>query len=225
MRRAREAQEGGATEVCIQGGIHPDYTGDDLLGICRAVKAALPEMHVHAFSPQEVKQGAATLSSRVRGLPARAEGRRSRLAAGTSAEILDDGVRAQLPGQGQHRQWIDVMRTAHRSACPRPRRSCTATSNGRCHWARHLLRAAHAAGDTGGFTEFVPLSFVHMEAPMYLCGQARKGPTLREAVLMHAVARLALHPLIANIQTSWVKMGPRARRRASTPAPTTSAAR
>jgi FO synthase len=208
-RRAREAWARGATEVCMQGGIHPSYTGARYLNICRTVKGAVPHIHVHAFSPLEVHQGAQTL-----GIPV-AEFLTSLKAAGlgtlpgTAAEILDDEVRAVLcPDKIRTREWLEVMRAAHRVGL----RSTATIMFGHIdryeHWARHLLRIRGLQQETAGFTEFVPLPFVHMEAPIYLKGRARRGPTFREAVLMHAVARLALHPLIANIQTSWVKMGP-----------------
>jgi len=209
VRRAREAQARGATEVCMQGGIHPEYTGETYLRICAAVKEALPEMHIHAFSPLEVRQGAATL-----GLPVEAFLRRLRDAGlgslpGTAAEILDDEVRARLcPDKLTTDEWLEVMRTAHRLGL----RSTATIMFGHLErpdsWARHLLRLRALQAETGGFTEFVPLPFVHMEAPVYLKGHARKGPTFREAMLMHAVARLALHPQITSIQASWVKLGP-----------------
>jgi FO synthase len=209
QRRARQAWERGATEVCMQGGIHPTYTGATYLEICRAVKAVVPEMHVHAFSPLEVWQGARTL-----GLPLEAffaELKRAGLGTlpGTAAEILDDEVRATLcPDKVRTGEWLEVMRTAHRMGF----RTTSTIMFGHMerleHWARHLLRLRALQAETGGFTEFVPLPFVHMEAPIFRKGRARRGPTFREAVLMHAVARLALHPLIPNIQASWVKMGP-----------------
>ena len=210
VRRAREAWERGATEVCLQGGIHPDYTGATYVGICKAIKAAVPGMHVHAFSPLEVTQGAATLGRTLSRIPGGAEGRRAGHVAGHGGgNPRRRGARDHLPGQDQHRavgrRWR-ARRT--RWACAPPRPSCTAMSKRPLSWARHLLVLRDLQAETGGFTEFVPLPFVHMEAPMYLRGMARKGPTLREAVLMHAVARLVLHPLITNIQTSWVKMGP-----------------
>ncbi len=208
-RRAREAWERGATEVCMQGGIHPSYSGAKYLDICKAVKGAVPGIHVHAFSPLEVHQGAATL-----GLPVE-EFLRSLQAAGlgtlpgTAAEILDDEVRVVLcPDKIRTGRWLEVMRAAHRVGL----RSTATIMFGHVdryeHWARHLLRIRELQAETGGFTEFVPLPFVHMEAPIYLKGRSRRGPTFREAVLMHAVARLALNPLLTNIQTSWVKMGP-----------------
>ncbi len=209
VRRSREAWDRGATEVCLQGGIHPDYTGATYLGICRAIKQALPDMHVHAFSPLEVTQGAATLGLSLHDFLAELKRAGLGTLPGTAAEILDDEVRAVIcPDKVNTEQWLDVVRTAHRLGL----RTTSTIMYGHVErplsWARHLLRLRDLQAETGGITEFVPLPFVHMEAPMYLRGQARKGPTLREAVLMHAVARLALHPLITNIQTSWVKMGP-----------------
>ncbi len=209
VRRSQEAWDRGATEACLQGGIHPDYTGETYLGVCRAIKAVLPDMHIHAFSPLEVTQGAATLGLSLRDFLAQLKEAGLGTLPGTAAEILDDEVRAIIcPDKVNTEQWLEVVRTAHQLGL----RTTSTIMYGHVErpisWARHLLRLRDLQAETGGFTEFVPLPFVHMEAPMYLRGQARKGPTLREAVLMHAVARLALHPLITNIQTSWVKMGP-----------------
>ena len=209
VRRSQEAWDRGATEVCLQGGIHPDYTGATYLGICRAIKQALPDMHVHAFSPLEVTQGAATLDLSLHDFLAQLKQAGLGTLPGTAAEILDDDVRKIIcPDKVNTAQWLDVVSTAHRLGL----RTTSTIMYGHVErpisWARHLLVLRDLQMATGGITEFVPLPFVHMEAPMYLRGQARKGPTLREAVLMHAVARLALHPLITNIQTSWVKMGP-----------------
>ncbi len=209
-RRTREAWARGATEMCLQGGIHPDYSGDTYLEICRTVKAAAPDIHVHAFSPLEVWQGAHTLKLSLREFLG--ELKRAGLGSlpGTAAEILDDEVREVIcPDKITTAQWLEVMRTAHALGL----RSTATIMFGHVdhprHWARHLLRIRALQALTGGFTEFVPLPFVHMEAPIYLKGGARRGPTWREALLMHAVARLVLHPQITNIQTSWVKMGPR----------------
>ena len=128
---------------------------------------------------------------------------------GTAAEVLDDEVRAVLcPDKIGTQRWLQVMRAAHRVGFKTTATIMYGHVDGYVHWARHLLRLRELQNETGGFTEFVPLPFVHMEAPIYLKGRARRGPTFREAVLMHAVARLALHPVIANVQTSWVKMGP-----------------
>ena len=208
-RRTGEAWRRGATEVCMQGGIHPEYTGQTYLDICRTAKSAARDIHVHAFSPLEVWQGATTLGLTLEEFLT--ELRRAGLGSlpGTAAEILDDEVRATLcPDKLRTDQWLQVMECAHAVGL----RSTTTIMFGHvdstASWARHLLRLRALQARTGGFTEFVPLPFVHMEAPLYLKGRARKGPTFREAVLMHAVARLALHPLITNVQTSWVKMGP-----------------
>jgi FO synthase len=207
-QRAREAWARGASEVCMQGGIHPRYSGATYLEICDAVKSAAPGLHLHAFSPLEVHQGAATLgvplATFLRALQAAGLG----TLPGTAAEILDDEVRAVLcPDKIDTERWLEVMRAAHRSGL----RSTATIMFGHVdhyeHWARHLLRIRGLQEETAGFTELVPLPFVHMEAPIYLKGRARRGPTFREAVLMHAIARLALNPLITNIQTSWVKMG------------------
>jgi FO synthase len=209
VRRAAEAWERGATEVCLQGGIHPEYTGETYLGICCAIKAALPDMHIHAFSPLEVTQGAATLGMPIRSFLAQLKAAGLNTLPGTAAEILDDEVRAVICADKVNTaQWLDVVRTAHGLGL----RTTSTIMYGHIEhplsWARHLMAVRDLQAETGGFTEFVPLPFVHMEAPMYLKGAARRGPTFREAVLMHAVARLALHPHITNIQTSWVKMGP-----------------
>ncbi len=209
VRRAAEAWSRGATEVCLQGGIHPDYTGETYLSIAREIKKALPGMHIHAFSPLEITQGASTLGLDVSEYLG--DLREAGLATlpGTAAEILCDDVRATLcPDKLSSADWLAVMETAHAQGM----RTTSTIMFGHMeryeHWARHLLAIRDLQARTGGFTEFVPLPFVAEEAPLFIKGKARRGPTLREAVLMHAVARLALHPLIPNIQTSWVKMGP-----------------
>jgi FO synthase len=209
VRRAIEAWERGATEVCLQGGIHPDYSGETYLSICRAIKAAVPDMHIHAFSPLEVTQGAATLGLPIRSFLAELKDAGLNTLPGTAAEILDDEVRAVICADKVNTaEWLDVVRTAHGLGL----RTTSTIMYGHIEhpvsWARHLLAVRDLQAQTGGFTEFVPLPFVHMEAPMYLKGAARRGPTFREAVLMHAASRLVLHPHITNIQTSWVKMGP-----------------
>jgi FO synthase len=209
QRRTREAWERGATEVCMQGGIHPAYTGTTYLDICRSVKAAVPEMHVHAFSPLEVWQGAHTLGVSLEEFLIELKRVGLGTLPGTAAEILDDEVRTTLcPDKIRSAEWLEVMRTAHRMGFRTTATIMFGHMETPVHWARHLLRIRALQAETGGFTEFVPLPFVHMEAPIYLKGRARRGPTFREAVLMHAVARLALHPLIPNIQASWVKLGP-----------------
>ena len=207
-RRAVEAWDRGATEVCMQGGIHPDYTGETYIELCRAVKRAVPDMHIHAFSSLEVQQGAATLGIPITEFLERLKEAGLGTLPGTAAEILDDEVRDVLCHDKLNTQeWLEVMEAAHNVGF----RTTSTIMFGHIerpeHWARHLLRIRALQKRTGGFTEFVPLPFVHMEAPMYLKGMARKGPTFREAVLMHAVSRLALHPVLTNIQVSWVKLG------------------
>jgi FO synthase len=208
VRRCHEAWERGAVEVCLQGGIHPGFTGEYYLDVVRAIKAELPDLHVHAFSALEVWQGAATL-----GMPLdeylgllKAEGLAS--LPGTAAEILDDEVRRVIcPDKVNTEQWLEVHDAAHRVGLRSTTTVMFGSVEGPRSWARHLVALREQQKRTGGFTEFVPLPFVHMEAPIYLQGRARPGPTFREAVLMHAVARLALHPWITNIQASWVKLG------------------
>ena len=209
-RRAEEAWQRGATEVCLQGGIHPDYTGNTYLRIARAIKAVVPEMHIHAFSPLEVWQGAATLGLSVAVFLEQLRDAGLGTLPGTAAEILDDEVRARLcPDKVSTDEWLSVMANAHELGLRTTSTIMFGHIESYRSWARHLLRLRALQERTGGFTEFVPLPFVHMEAPIYLKGLARRGPTLREAVLMHAVARLALHPHITSIQTSWTKMGTR----------------
>ncbi len=208
-RRTVEAWNRGATEVCLQGGIHPAYTGDTYLTLLRTVKQAAPAMHVHAFSPLEVSHGAQTLGLSLRAFleRLRAEGLGS--LPGTAAEILDDEVRERIcPDKLDTREWLEVVETAHRVGLRTTATIMFGHVEGPQSWAAHLLHIRDLHERTGGLTEFVPLPFVHMEAPMYLKGGSRRGPTWRETLLMHAVARLVLHPLVTNIQASWVKLGP-----------------
>jgi FO synthase len=209
VRRVEEAWERGATEVCLQGGIHPSFTGDYYAGVVRLIKDAVPGMHVHAFSALEVWQGAATLGLDLETYLTRLRDLGLGSLPGTAAEILDDEVRAIIcPDKVTTDQWLGVHGAAHRVGL----RSNVTIMFGHVerpvHWARHLLRAREQQARTGGFTEFVPLPFVPMEAPIFLKGRARRGPTFGEALLLHAVARLALHPRITNVQASWVKLGP-----------------
>ena len=206
--RCIEAWQRGATEVCMQGGIHPDYTGQTYLDIVETVRTVTPRLHIHAFSPLEVWQGAATLGIRVSDFLARLREAGLNTLPGTAAEILHDDVRASLcPDKLNTAQWLEVMAAAHAQGL----RTTATIMYGHIdrpeHWASHLLHIRSLQQRTGGFTEFVPLPFVHMEAPMYLKGRARRGPSFREAILMHAVARLVFHGLIDNIQASWAKMG------------------
>ena len=238
-RRAAEAWARGATEVCMQGGIHPSFTGETYVDLIRAAKAGAPDIHVHAFSPLEVTRGAETYdfegdlsgSAFTDDDPENPDPRRSRVRAflrtlrdaglgslpGTAAEILDDDVRAAMcPDKITAREWLEVVSDAHRVGLPTTSTLMFGHVDADDNWARarHLvaLRDQHArsllAGGVG-FTEFVPLPFVHFEAPAFRRGEARRGPTLRECLLAHAVARLALAPAgLANVQASWVKMGP-----------------
>lgn len=206
--KAADAWDRGASEVCLQGGIHPSYTGQTYLDICKAIKEVRPEMHIHAFSPLEIWQGATTLGMPLGEYLAELKAAGLGSLPGTAAEILDDQVRQTLcPDKLTVEQWGEVMRTAHSVGLQSTATIMYGHIEQPQHWARHLLFLRDLQEETGGFTEFVPLPFVHMEAPIYRRGRARPGPTFREAVLMHAVARLALHPLIGNIQASWTKMG------------------
>ena len=207
-RRCVEAWQRGATEVCMQGGIHPDYTGQTYLDIVDTVKRVTPDMHIHAFSPLEVWQGAKTLGLGISEYLAQLQAAGLGTLPGTAAEILDDEVRATLcPDKISTGQWLEVMAAAHELGFNTTATIMYGHMERVEHWSRHLLRIRELQQTSGGFTELVPLPFVHMEAPMYLQGRARQGPTFRESILMHAVARLALHGYIDNIQTSWVKMG------------------
>ncbi|MCA3426321.1 MAG: 5-amino-6-(D-ribitylamino)uracil--L-tyrosine 4-hydroxyphenyl transferase CofH [Roseomonas sp.] len=208
-RRAKEAWARGATEVCLQGGIHPDYTGTTYEAICCAIKQAVPGMHIHAFSALEIHQGARTLGLSLSAFLTRLRDAGLGTLPGTAAEILDDEIRAIIcPDKVNTEEWQAVMRAAHGLGLRSTATIMFGHVESPLHWARHLLVLRDLQAETGGFTEFVPLPFVHMEAPMYLRGLARRGPSFREALLMHSVARLALHPHFTNIQTSWVKMGP-----------------
>ena len=208
VRRCEEAWERGATEVCLQGGIHPAFTGDFYVDVCRAIKSVLPDLHVHAFSALEVWQGAETVGLSLMDYLERLRDAGLASLPGTAAEVLDDEIRRVIcPDKVTTEQWLHVHETAHAAGLRSTTTIMFGHVDGARNWARHLLRLREQQRRSGGFTEFVPLPFVHMEAPVYLKGLARPGPTLREAVLMHAVGRLTLHPWITNIQASWVKLG------------------
>ena len=208
VRRTKEAETRGATEVCLQGGIHPQYTGQTYLDLTKAVRAATPAMHIHAFSPLEVAQGAATLGLAVSRFLEKLMAAGLNTLPGTAAEILDDAVRAVLcPDKLDTAEWLSVVGSAHDVGFRTTATIMFGHVDRPIHWARHLLHVRDLQARTGGFTEFVPLPFVSMEAPIALKGLTRRGPTFREARLMHAVARLVLNPLIPNIQASWVKLG------------------
>jgi FO synthase len=208
-RRVAEAWDRGATEVCMQGGIHPAYTGQTYLDILAAVRRGAPDIHIHAFTPLEVRQGAETLGLPIPEYLGMLKDAGLSTLPGTAAEILDDEVRDIIcPDKLNTAEWFEVMRAAHDIGL----RSTATIMYGHVehygHWATHLLRLRQAQSESGGFSELVPLPFVAEEAPIYLKGLARKGPTFREAILMHSVARLALFPWFSNIQASWVKLGP-----------------
>ncbi|MEU5077797.1 MULTISPECIES: bifunctional FO biosynthesis protein CofGH [Streptomyces] len=206
--RAQQAWEVGAVEVCMQGGIHPDLPGTAYFDIAKAVKERVPGMHVHAFSPMEVVNGATRTGLSIREWLSAAKEAGLDSIPGTAAEILDDEVRWVLTkGKLPTATWIEVIRTAHELGI----RSSSTMMYGHVdqprHWLGHLRALAGIQRETGGFTEFVTLPFIHTNAPVYLAGIARPGPTMRDNRAVTAMARLLLHPWIPNIQTSWVKLG------------------
>jgi FO synthase len=206
--RSREAWDAGATEVCLQGGIHPSYTGETYVSIVRAVKAACPGMHVHAFSPLEIAHGAGSLGVPVSDFLRRLKDEGLGSLPGTAAEILDDEARAILcPDKVNTAEWLEIVGAAHAVGLPTTSTIMFGHVDTPAQWAGHLSALRRLQDRTGGITEFVPLPFVHMQSPIFLRGLARKGPTWRETVLMHAVGRIALHGRIGNIQSSWVKLG------------------
>jgi FO synthase len=206
--RAEEAWQAGATEVCMQGGIHPDLPGTAYFDLAAEVKRRCPGIHVHAFSPMEVLNGAARTNTSVRDWLARAREAGVDSHPGTAAEILDDDVRWILTkGKLPAAAWVDVVSAAHGLGIPTTATIMYGHVDTPAHWIGHIRLIAQIQAETGGFTEFVLLPFVHHNAPIYLAGVARPGPTQRENRALHAVARLLLHGLIGNIQCSWVKLG------------------
>ncbi len=213
VNRAREAQEMGATEVCLQAGLPPKLDGRYYIDLCAAIKRELPEMHLHAFSPEEVLYG--SIRS---GLPIRdylLELKKAGLGTlpGTSAEILDQDIRDVIArGRITVKQWVEVITTAHALGIRTTSTIMYGHIETPAHWVRHMDLLRRIQKDTGGFTEFVPLSLIHQEAPMYakrLVPGVRPGATGTEVVRMHALARLLLGPSFRNIQSSWVKEGPK----------------
>ncbi|HSM00938.1 MAG TPA: 5-amino-6-(D-ribitylamino)uracil--L-tyrosine 4-hydroxyphenyl transferase CofH [Acidimicrobiia bacterium] len=208
VHRTREAWERGATEVCLQGGIHPEFTGDFYVSVLEAIREAVPEIHVHGFTPLEVWQGAGTLGVTVVDFLTRLKDAGLGTLPGTAAEILDDDVRRHLcPDKVTTAEWSRVMVTAHEMGLRSTSTMMFGHIDGPASWANHYEVLRQIQRRTGGFTEFVPLPFVHMGAPIYLRGRARPGPTWDEVVLVHSVARIAFDGLIPNIQASWVKLG------------------
>ena len=209
--RARQAWDVGATEVCMQGGIDPQLTGSAYLDLARAVKDAAPGLHLHAYSPMEVVNGAARMAVSIADFLVAAREAGVDSLPGTAAEILDDDVRWVLTkGKLPTAQWIEVVQTAHRLGIPTTSTMMYGHVDQPHHWVAHLQLLARLQSESGGFTEFVPLPFVHTSAPLYLAGVARPGPTVRDNRAVHAVARLVLHGRIDHVQCSWVKLGPQA---------------
>ena len=207
--RAVEAWESGATEVCMQGGLHPHMPPDHYRNLIIAIKEAVPDMHVHAFSPFEIWYGAQLADmTYVDFLSLLKEVGLGSLP-GTAAEILDTNVRQQLTkNKLTSEEWVEIITTAHKLGIRTTSTIMYGHVDGPRHWAKHIKLIRDIQRETNGFTEFVPLGFVHHNAPIYLDGDARPGPTLEENLRMHAVARIMLHGYIPNIQVSWVKMGP-----------------
>ncbi len=211
VTRAQQAQARGATEVCIQGGIHPKMPGTYYRDIVLAIKAELPDMHIHAFSPFEIWYGAAkTKMSYVDFITDLKECGLGSIP-GTAAEILDTEVRKQLTKDKLSAdKWVEIIRAAHQVGVRTTATIMYGHIDGPKHWAAHIAILRDIQRETGGFTELVPLSFVHYDSPLYLANptQVRPGPTAAEVDLMHAVSRIMLHGFIDNIQTSWTKLGP-----------------
>jgi FO synthase len=207
-RRVQEAAALGATEVCLQGGIHPDYTGQTYLDIVETVKTAAPDMHVHAFSPLEIDQGAKTLGLSLERYLGLLKDAGLDSLPGTAAEVLDERVRSILcPDKVTSDRWLEIMECAHEVGLFSTATIMFGHVDSGPAWVTHWQRVIELQRRTGGFTEVVPLPFVSEGAPLYRRGESRPGPTWREARLMHAVLRLTVGRLIPNIQASWVKLG------------------
>jgi FO synthase len=206
--RVEEAWAGGATEICMQGGIHPDLPGTAYFDLAREVKARRPDIHLHAFSPMEIVNGSARTGLSFADFLTAAKEAGVDSLPGTAAEILDDDVRWVLTkGKLPAATWLEIVKTAHTVGLPTTSTMMYGHVDTPVHWVAHLRTLAALQDETGGFREFVLLPFVHHNAPIYLAGVARPGPTNRENRAVHAVARLLLHGRIDNIQTSWVKLG------------------
>jgi FO synthase len=207
-RRVAEAEELGATEVCLQGGIHPKFDGEYYIDVLKAVRAASETIHIHGFTALEVTEGARRSEVPLAEYLVRLKEAGLKTLPGTAAEILDDEVRAVLcPDKVNTEEWLEAHRTAHSVGLRSNVTIMFGSIERPISWARHLIVTRNLQRETGGFTEFVPLPFVHMATPIYLKRRSRRGPTFREALLMHAVGRIAYRGAIDNIQVSWVKMG------------------
>jgi FO synthase len=207
--RAREAWDLGATEVTLQGGIHPDFDGDYYIDVTRAVKDAVPNMHVHGFTALEVTEGAKRLGEPLFNYIMRLKDAGLASLPGTAAEILDDDIRAILcPDKINTEEWLECHQVAHEAGLRSNITIMFGSVEHPLNWAKHIVRTRALQAQTGGFTEFVGLPFVHMASPIYLQHKSRRGPTFRETLLMHSIARIAYHGLIDNIQVSWTKIGP-----------------
>ncbi|UWQ27036.1 5-amino-6-(D-ribitylamino)uracil--L-tyrosine 4-hydroxyphenyl transferase CofH (plasmid) [Leisingera aquaemixtae] len=210
VERAQEAWDRGATEVCIQGGLHPKMEGTYYRDIVRAIKAALPDMHIHAFSPFEIWYGASKTKMSYHDFLADLKEAGLGSMPGTAAEILDTEVRLQLTkNKLSAEKWVEIIRAAHEVGIPTTATIMYGHIDGPEHWAAHIRLLRDIQKDTGGFTELVPLSFVHTESPLWAQNPdtVRPGPTALEVDLMHAVSRIMLHGWIDNIQVSWTKLG------------------
>ena len=209
-RRAEEAWNRGATEVCIQGGLHPDIDASHYRNILVAIKERVPQMHVHAFSPFEIKYGAERSRLRVEDFLRMLQEHGLDTIPGTAAEILDTRIRRRLTRDKLSAQeWVHIVKTAHRLGIRSTSTIMYGHIDGPEQWVAHLALLREIQKETGGLTELVPLGFVHWDAPIYLAGEARPGPTGLEDLRMHAVARILLNNWINNIQVSWVKLGPK----------------
>ena len=208
VAKSVEAVERGATEVCIQGGLPADLQGTYYVELLRAIKSRLPQVHIHAYSPMEITYGVEKTGMPLREYLLMLKEAGLGSIPGTAAEILDDDVRRSLsPNKLKVRQWIDVIRTAHSLGIPTTSTMMYGHTERPEHWVRHLLLLREIQKETHGFTEFVPLGFIHAQTRLYQTGHARAGSTLREDLVVHALARLMLNGHIPNIQVSWVKLG------------------
>src|SRR6202163_1322009 len=208
IAKSLEAVERGATEVCIQGGLPKDLNGYYYVELLRAIKARLPELHVHAYSPMEITYGVEKTRLPLREYLVMLKESGLGSIPGTAAEILDDDVRRSLsPNKLKVRQWIEVIRTAHSLGIPSTSTMMYGHTELPEHWVRHMLLLRDIQKDTRGFTEFVPLGFIHSKTKLFQSGAARPGRSIHEDLIVHALARVLLHGYIPNIQVSWVKLG------------------